>query len=358
MLTPTPVGIRLAVALTVALANGAAWAFKDVIARPSIQSERAAQSLLLAVTRAGSRLVAVGERGIALLSDDNGKSWRQARVPVSVTLTGVRFIDAKLGWTTGHSGVLLSTSDGGETWSKRLDGSELAKIVLDAELAKGVAAKPAELSEAQRLVADGPDKPLLDVCFLSPQLGFVAGAYGLFLRTADGGKTWAPWQSRLPNLQGRHLTRIAAVNGDLYIVGEQGRAYLSTDRGSTFHELRSPYRGSFFGIAALPGNAVAIFGLRGNVFRVAKLGTAWTRLATPTPATYSASAQLASGDAVIASQTGDLLRSVDGGASLAPVPTTLHTLASAVAEAPDGALIIAGRGMTRLVLNGAKGDGR
>jgi photosystem II stability/assembly factor-like uncharacterized protein len=351
-----PIGIRLAAVLAAALAGGATWAFTDVVARPSIQSERAAQSLLLAVTRAGSRLVAVGERGIALLSDDNGKSWRQARVPVSVTLTGVRFVGAKLGWATGHSGVLLSSSDGGETWSKRLDGTALAKIVLDAELAKGAAAEPAQLAEAQRLVADGPDKPLLDVCFVSPELGFIVGAYGLFLRTADGGKTWEPWQSRLPNLQGRHLTRIAPVNGDLYIVGEQGRAYLSTDGGTTFHELGSPYRGTFFGIAALPGNAVAIFGLRGNVFRVANHGTAWTRLVTPTPATYSASAQLASGEALIASQTGDLLRSVDGGASLVPVETTLHTLASAVAEAPDGALIIAGRGMTRLLPNGAMGD--
>jgi photosystem II stability/assembly factor-like uncharacterized protein len=64
---------------------------------------RAAASLQLSVTRAGKRLVSVGERGLVLLSDDDGRSWRQARqVPVSVALTQVRFVsDSSAGrWAT------------------------------------------------------------------------------------------------------------------------------------------------------------------------------------------------------------------------------------------------------------------
>ncbi|WP_430515935.1 WD40/YVTN/BNR-like repeat-containing protein, partial [Pseudomonas fluorescens] len=61
----------------------------------ALQSAKAAHSVLLAVTRAGERLVAVGERGIVLLSDDSGVSWRQAKVPVSVSLTAVQFVDAQ-----------------------------------------------------------------------------------------------------------------------------------------------------------------------------------------------------------------------------------------------------------------------
>ena len=344
--------MRLVAALISMLGCGTAWALVDVVDRPSITSERAAQSLLLAVTRAGHRLVAVGERGIALLSDDNGKSWRQARVPVSVTLTSVRFVDEKDGWITGHSGVLLHTTDGGETWSKRLDGSAVAMIVLDAELAKGAAAEPAQIAEARRLVADGPDKPLLDVCFLSQHVGFVVGAYGLFLRTEDGGKTWSPWQSRLQNLKGRHLTRIASLSRELYLVGEQGVAYLSTDAGNTFKELKSPYRGSFFGVVALSSDEVVIYGLRGNAFRVGRHGGKWTKLTSPVPVTYAASTRLASGETIIASQTGDLLRSADGGASLVPAQAPIHTLTAAIAEAADGSLIVAGRGISRLFLNG------
>lgn len=180
--------VRLVAALACALLSGAAWPLEDVVNRPAVMSDRATQGLLLSVARAGTRLVAAGERGIVLVSDDNGKSWHQAHVPVSVTLTSVRFADERMGWITGHSGILLHTEDGGATWSKVFDGSLVAKIVLDAELAKGATAATDRLAEAKRLVDDGPDKPLLDVCFVSPRVGFVAGAYGLLLRTEDGGK--------------------------------------------------------------------------------------------------------------------------------------------------------------------------
>ena len=361
----------------------AAWPLVDVIDRPSISSRRATKALLLTVTRADQRLVAAGERGTVLLSDDNGISWRQAQVPVSVTLTSVRFVDEQNGWATGHSGVLLNTTDGGETWRKRLDGNEVAKIVLDAELAKGAAADPAQLAEAELFVADGPDKPLLDVCFLSEELGYVVGAYGLFLRTDDGGRTWSPWQARLPDLQGRHLTRIAQLNGALYLVGEQGVAYLSTDGGATFKDLKSPYGGTFFGVDALSSNEVLIYGLRGHAFRVGPhelRGHAfrdgrrglrgkdfsdglrgkgfrgrlrreeWTRLDSPTPVSFTASVRLASGKTIIASQTGDLLQSAEDDSSLTPVREPIHTLITAMAEAADGSLIVAGRGISRLFL--------
>src|SRR5688572_16714729 len=73
-----------------------------VLSEPALQSPKALGAAMLAVTRAGHRLVAVGERGTVLLSDDAGASWRQARVPVQVTLTAVRFVDERTGWAAGH----------------------------------------------------------------------------------------------------------------------------------------------------------------------------------------------------------------------------------------------------------------
>ena len=55
----------------------------------------AARGLLIAIASAGPRLVAVGDRGIIVLSDDRGASWRQAdSVPTQALLTGVCFLDA------------------------------------------------------------------------------------------------------------------------------------------------------------------------------------------------------------------------------------------------------------------------
>jgi photosystem II stability/assembly factor-like uncharacterized protein len=81
-------------------------------------TDHASHAMLLASARAGARIVAVGDHGVVLLSDDNGKTFRQARtVPVDAALTGVSFVDARQGWAVGHWGVILHSEDGGETWT-------------------------------------------------------------------------------------------------------------------------------------------------------------------------------------------------------------------------------------------------
>ncbi|MCX7168911.1 MAG: glycosyl hydrolase, partial [Proteobacteria bacterium] len=55
---------------------------ENLLETASPSGKHATVSVLAAVARAGNRLVAVGERGIVLLSDDNGVTLRQAKVPV------------------------------------------------------------------------------------------------------------------------------------------------------------------------------------------------------------------------------------------------------------------------------------
>src|SRR5687768_9473515 len=67
--------------------------------RPAEIEPLAEGSLLLDLAFAGQRLVAVGERGHVMLSDDHGATWRQAKsVPTRVLLTAVFFVDSEYGW--------------------------------------------------------------------------------------------------------------------------------------------------------------------------------------------------------------------------------------------------------------------
>ena len=120
------VGSALRVAALAAMAASApltkAAPVADALVRPALPVAAPARATLLGVAPAGARLVAVGERGIVALSDDAGQTWRQGRVPVSVTLTAVRFIDARNGFAVGHGGVVLASTDGGETWEVLFDG--------------------------------------------------------------------------------------------------------------------------------------------------------------------------------------------------------------------------------------------
>ncbi len=104
-----------------------------------------------------------------------------------------------------------------------------------------------ELAEAERLVADGPDKPFFDVHFHDENNGVVVGAYGLAFATQDGGKRWLPWSDRIPNPQGRHLYSIHTSGNTWFIAGEQGALFRSADGGSSFVSVKTPYTGTYFG---------------------------------------------------------------------------------------------------------------
>ena len=190
-LTKTNLGVVLAGALMLGLGLRALAVdgTSPLVKRDPMQSEArmsrlAVRSVLVSAVVAGQRLVAVGERGHVLLSDDHGSVWRQVPVPVSVTLTAVTFVDDKQGWAVGHSGVILHSSDGGETWAKQLDGRQ-ALEALQAAAASG----SRELQQrVERQVQDGPDKPFLNVHFSDARNGLAVGAYGWAFATAEIGR--------------------------------------------------------------------------------------------------------------------------------------------------------------------------
>ena len=324
-----------------------------VLERPSVLSAKAVNAAMLAVTRAGDRLVAVGERGIVLLSDDSGRSWRQVVTPVRVSLTTVTFVGEKKGWAAGHLGVILHTEDGGQSWVKQLDGIQAAQLVLAAAEQRAAAEPDPEkkedlLASAQRLVKDGPDKPFLDLCFLDAHTGFVVGAFNLIFRTTDGGVTWTPWRDRVDNPMELHFYGIQAAGKVIYIAGEQGLLLRSTDDGAHFAPLASPYEGSYFGLVTDPVGDVVIFGLRGNVYRTADEGQSWEHEKTGIAAALSAGTRLADGKLILVSQAGDLLVSADGGRTFKRRPDGQPIPATDLVQAADGSLVMASlRGMHR-----------
>lgn len=321
-----------------------AWAAPAVLSQPALQSPKALGAATLAVARAGLRLVAVGERGTVLLSDDHGGTWKQAAVPVQATLTSVRFADARTGWAAGHLGVVLRTDDSGATWHKQLDGIQAAALALQAAQQSGDAR---QMANAQRLVDEGADKPFFDLEFVDAQRGFVVGAYGLMLATADGGKSWSVVS--LPNPKSLHLYGLRAHGSTVLIAGEQGLLLRSTDAGASFQALESPYKGSFFGLLRTAGDVWVAYGLRGTAFRSVDAGARWDRLDTGLPMAIGAGVALPGGGFVLLGQAGDVLQGRDDGPALQRVPAREPVPASGVAIAADGSLVLASlRGMRRL----------
>lgn len=330
------------------------------LARPAIQARAPLGSVFLDVTYAGERLVAVGERGIVLLSDDGGKTWRQAKVPASVTLTRVRFSSPKAGWAVGHYGTVLHSADAGETWERQLDGAAVARLALASAEAQ-VRAAPDDanakrrLIEAERLVKDGPDKPFLDLHFLDDKRGFIVGAYNLMFDTEDGGKTWRPSLDRLDNPKGLHLYAIAGSGDMLYVAGEYGLVFRSDDRGRTFARVNTPYSGSYFALALPAPGEVLLAGLRGNAFRSLDRGATWEKVEGAPSVSFTVLTRLAGQSVLLANQAGHLF--VTRGGPLERLPAPALPPFAAVLPLRDGALLGVGvRGVMPVSLSKKTGS--
>jgi photosystem II stability/assembly factor-like uncharacterized protein len=310
-------GLALAGVLGGMLAAGAAPV--DPLQLPAAASPLAAHSPLFAIARAGTRLVAVGQRGHILSSDNNGAHWQQAEVPVSTDLVAVHFPSAQKGWAVGHDGVILHSADGGRRWARQLDGRQAAALLVDA-YAKGErsAEIDAALAEARRMLAEGPDLPFLDVWFTDERNGYAVGAFNLIFVTSDGGIHWRPACDLADNPKSHHLYGIRALADQIYIVGELGLALRRDPTSRRFRALPTPYPGTYFGLLATPDLLLA-YGLRGNAWRSRDAGKSWQQVSTGVLSGLTGAALLDDGRIALVSQGGQVLVSRDKGASFQPV---------------------------------------
>lgn len=347
------------------------------VMRPAIPSPDAPDSLLLDLDWAGERLVAVGEQGHIIYSDDGGASWTHASVPVSLMLTAVDFATAERGWAVGHEGIVLASEDRAESWSIALRGEDIAALQIAAaerlieEAQARLDAAPEEeaeeagwaleeaefaLEDARRAQEEGITHPALNVWFDDADTGYVTGAYGMLLHTDDGGQSWELHSNRLDNPSGYHLydiTRSAA--GSLFIAGEAGQLHRSRDDGETWAALESPYEGSYFGAVATPEGSVLIFGLRGRIFRSEDDGESWTAIDAPGESSLFGGGIFPGGRIVLVGAAGTVLESRDDGRSFERLPLESRASLSAVEKVGNGQLVIAGFGGIRSGTNGTGG---
>ncbi len=286
---------------------------------PKVTVERL---LLTDAVRVGNRVIAVGDRGYVVYSDNNGESWSRAKTPAAPLLTAVDFPEPRSGWAVGHDSVILATADGGETWT-------------------------------QQFSAPSEQRPLLDVLVLDKDTGFAVGAYGAFYQTGDSGKTWV---ARKIVEDDKHLNAILRVGeGKLLILGEAGTILVSPDAGKTWVASASPYKGSFFGGLAAGDGSIVAFGMRGRLYRSTDGAKAWKQIDNPSVASLMGGSKLPDGALVIAGAAGTVLVSRDNGQSFVPLATgTTRAFSKAMLGAPNAVLLLGEAGARDVVLPSAR----
>lgn len=301
----------------------------------AVDAPKAAKNRLIDLTIAGEKLVAVGQQGVIIRSED-GTSWTQSPSPTSVMLTRVRFTDAQQGWALGYDATILHSGDGGATWSIRH--------------------------------RDPAGRALYDLLFLDAQHALAVGAYGTMLESGDGGATWTARDDGLTSL-GMHFNWLQRLgDGSLLVVGERGLVARSVDAGATWRLLDFPYSGSLFGVLSHGERGAIVYGMRGNVWsavdvrcapaldpatwdpysretvtdpvRLAALG--WRRLDNPVRESLFGAVPLGAGSALLVGVNGTTLKLDAGAGTLSMVKTpAVETLSAGVRH--RGRVFVAGR---------------
>jgi photosystem II stability/assembly factor-like uncharacterized protein len=220
--------------------------------RPAIKAPLATMVVFLDIAYAGERVVATGERGVVVYSDDAGGTWTQADVPTRSTLTAAAFVDEKTGFAVGHDAVILKTTDGGASWQ-----------LLNFE------------PESRNV--------MLNVRFRDARRGYVVGTDGQLWVTQDGGVTWDRRTLAVEDWYQNHIFDIAWLHvGTTLAVAEKGVLYRSSDGLQEFAPIESPYDGSYFGALSPDGAGFLIYGMNGHVFVSVDAGSSWQEVATNT----------------------------------------------------------------------------
>lgn len=282
-------------------------------------------ALLLGVTVVQERVVAVGERGVIVTSNDGGGSWTRRASPTHMTLNKVRFRDATHGWAVGAQGTILATADGGDTWQLQRENS-------------------AQL-----------DDPWLDVVFTDVVVAaediLVTGSQGALARSGDAGRTWTLEKLTTPaGLDANLLAGAADAAGRVYISTEKsaliegGGLYIGDGVSSGWTSVSVPSRGTVAGVVPDGAGRGIMFGLLGEVLSFDRAGEQFVPLSSPATDTLLSGVRRQDGTVVLVGLVGNVLVYRGFGQGLEKVDVASRQGFSDVAEDSFGHLWVAGEG--------------
>jgi photosystem II stability/assembly factor-like uncharacterized protein len=226
-----------------------------------------------------------GSGGVIHQTLDAGRNWR----PIARTneiLTAVHFVNLKIGWVAGHSGLIERTDDGGLSWKPQRserEGEMLNSIFFIDERrgwvagGSGLVFRTTDGGETWNKITTGRVEDLWAVRFSDLARGWIVGEDGLILSTADGGNNWVVQSSGTSRaLLGLALSASAAI-----VVGEGG-TILRSAGGSDWRPTESPTHFALNSIAVSGNNFWAV-GAKGTIVGSTDDGVSWTYLPAVSP---------------------------------------------------------------------------
>lgn len=215
---------------------------------------------LLAVAQYEGGAIAVGQQGLVLLRDQEGK-WEEVSVDTDERLLNVSVNRDGKAVIVGAFGTLLASSDGGRNWND-------------------IAPQWADLAAAANVPADATgataEPSMYDAQVFDDGVILIAGELAYVLRSEDGGENWEFVNFAQALAEGEQGVASAAptindihvrADGMGFAVGQSGTVYKTTDSGHNWAMLSTPLAEiNLLSVASDGRGAVIAVGMRSAIF--------------------------------------------------------------------------------------------
>jgi photosystem II stability/assembly factor-like uncharacterized protein len=280
--------------LTTLLALLAAMKVKTSLAAAASRSPIRPWDELFGVTiKSSSKCYVVGAEGLLLASSDGGRTWQRRKLDEGqpgtalmqdYDLYSIRFAPgAQSGWIVGEQGLVLHSTDGGETWKRQKTTTQNA--LLSVAAASDKVASAVGDHGALLWTSDGGEHwneqtmdnlTFFDVAFSDEKNTWAVGEFQTIIHSSDGGKTWqAQRGGQVADFTTPPYFIVFPTDANhVLVAGQSGVLAATNDGGKTWKEDKLPVDISVFGVAGGAGASQWLVGARGAVFH-SKPGGGW-----------------------------------------------------------------------------------
>jgi len=225
-----------------------------------------------------------GEEGIILHTTDGGETWAHQESTVKSNLFKLYVADDKTVYAVGANATVLRTIDGGDHWQsakipKAIDIFDLTFSDKNTGWAVGEFSTILKTTDGGQtwLVQSGGNMgeytigPFFTITFTDPQHGIAAGLSGDLSTTSDGGNTWQP--AKLPDSSATYTVAEDTATKRLWAGGTGGRMFGQNASGQWQKVEQVTFR-DITDIAFVGNEGVAV-GLNGTILLTSNAGEQW-----------------------------------------------------------------------------------
>ena len=184
----------------------------------------------------GDQIWVFGDSGLILISSDFGQTWTPTASPIS---EDIHYSDSAFGALAiaGNSGILLLKQEVNSDWVELPLSESINGISLTGNNSLVAVGNEGAIwrygSSNWELIPTGVDEDLLDVSFLDEDLGVAVGKNGTIIFSEDGGQTWDYRDAPSEVIESPIVSVEFFSPVRIYAVTEQGHIIKSAREGTT-----------------------------------------------------------------------------------------------------------------------------